>query len=78
MAKYLASTIGMAAFKLANPDRVKDEDAAQLAGVESSMSSYEAMVKEQPKVRNAFMDDLLAKRVDGSLAKYVAENNCKK
>lgn len=71
-------TIGMAAYKLANADKVKDEDAAQLAGIESSMSSYEAMVKEQPKAGNAFMDDLLAKRVDGSLAKYVAENNCKK
>src|SRR5262252_2900507 len=28
-------TIGMAAFKLSNPDRAKDEDAAQLAGIES-------------------------------------------
>lgn len=70
-------TIGMAAFKLANPDRAKDEDAAQLAGIQSALTSYDAMVKEQPKAKNSFMDDLLAKRADGSLAKYVAENNCK-
>ena len=70
-------TIGMAAFKLANPDKAKDEDSAQLAGIDSALTSYEAMVKEQPKARNAFMDDLLAKRATGALAQYVAENNCK-
>ena len=70
-------TLGMGAFKLSNPDKVKDEDAAQLAGIESAMKSYEALLAEQPKAKNAFMDDLLAKRSDGTLAKYVAENNCK-
>ena len=70
-------TIGMAAFKLANPDKAKDEQAAQLAGIDSALTSYESMVKEQPKARNAFMDDLLSKRATGALAQYVAENNCK-
>jgi hypothetical protein len=70
-------TLGMAAFKLANPEKAKDEDAAQMAGIESALTSYEAMVKEQPKAKNAFLDDLVAKRGDGSLAKHVAENNCK-
>ena len=70
-------TIGMAAFKRVNPEKAKDEDAAQMAGIESALTSYEAMVKEQPKARNAFLDDLVAKRGDGSLAKHVADNNCK-
>lgn len=70
-------TIGMAAFKLANPDKASNEDVAQLAGIESALTSYEAMIKEQPKAKNSFLDDLVAKRGDGSLAKYVAENNCK-
>jgi len=70
-------TIGMGAYKLANPDKAQDEDAAQQAGVESALISYEAMVTEQPKAKNAFMDDLLAKRGQGSLAAYVKENNCK-
>ena len=70
-------TLGMAAFKLANPEKAKDEDAAQMAGIESALTSYEAMVKEQPKAKNAFLDDLVAKRGDGSLAKHVADNNCK-
>jgi hypothetical protein len=70
-------TFGMGAYKLADPDKAQDEDAAQQAGVESAMTSYEAIVAEQPKAKNAFMDDLLAKRSQGSLAAYVKENNCK-
>jgi hypothetical protein len=70
-------TFGMGAFKLANPDKAQDEDAVQQAGVESAMISYEAIVAEQPKAKNAFMDELLAKRSQGSLAAYVKENNCK-
>ena len=71
-------TIGMAAFKLANPGKAKDEDAAQLAGIESALKSYEAMLNEQPKAKTAYLDGLLEKRADGSWAQYVAENNCKK
>ena len=70
-------TIGMAAFKLSNPDRSKDEDAAQLAGIESALASYQAMAKEQPKAKNVFLDDLVAKQSGGSLASYVVEHNCK-
>jgi hypothetical protein len=67
----------MAAFKLANPEKASDEDAAQLAGVESALISYESIVKEQPTARHAFLDDLVAKRGQGELAKFVTENNCK-
>lgn len=67
----------MAAFKLANPDKAADEEAVQLAGIVSALTSYKWMVKEQPKATNAFLDDLVAKRTAGSLAKHAAENNCK-
>jgi hypothetical protein len=70
-------TIGMAAFKLADSEKAKDENSAQLAGIESTLKSYEAMIKEQPKAKNSFLDSLVARRSDGSLAKYAAENNCK-
>lgn len=69
-------TIGMAAFKLSNPEKAADENAVQQAGIESALISYEAIAKEKPKARDPFMDGLLAKRGDGSLAKYVLENNC--
>lgn len=70
-------TIGMAAFKLANPERAADDDAAQLAGIESAILTYQSMVKTEAKAKNNFMDQLLAKRVDGSLAQFVLDNNCK-
>ena len=70
-------TYGMGAYKLANPEKAQDEDAAQQAGVESALTAYEAIVTEQPKAKNTFMGDLLAKRADGSLAAFVKENNCK-
>ena len=70
-------TIGMAAFKLSNPDKAKDEEAAQLAGIQSTLVAYEAMVAQEPKAKVQFMDDLLSKRADGSLAKFAADNNCK-
>jgi len=71
-------TIGMAAFKLSNPDKASDDGAAQLAGFQSALIVYEAIVAQEPKAKLQFMDDLLAKRADGSLPKYLTENNCKK
>jgi hypothetical protein len=70
-------TIGMAAYKLSNPDKAQDEDGVQLAGVESAIAAYEAIIAEQPKAKNAFMEDLLAKRGQGAFATFVGENNCK-
>jgi hypothetical protein len=70
-------TFGMGTFKLSNPEKAQDEDAAQQAGVDSALISYEAIVAEQPKAKNGFMDDLLAKRSQGSLVAFVKENNCK-
>jgi hypothetical protein len=41
------------------------------------LTTYEAMLKSQPKAQNAFMDDLVAKRSNGTLPAYVLANNCK-
>jgi carboxypeptidase Q len=70
-------TVAMAAFKLANPDKAGDEDAAQLAGIQSMMLAYEAILKAKPKAKNAFMDDLISKRASNTLAEHVKANNCK-
>ena len=70
-------TIGMAAFKLSNPTLANDEELVQLSGVRSALRAYATMAGEQPKAKNEFLDDLLARRADGSLGKFVAQNNCK-
>ncbi len=61
--------IGMAAFKIENPDKAADEDAAQLAGVQSFLRAYEAMVAAKPKAKYNKMDDLIAMRDKGELTK---------
>lgn len=69
---------GMAVFKLENPDKKTDEHAAQLAGLESMLRAYEAMVAENEKAKNAELDALLAKRGNGELAALVEAANCGK
>ena len=66
--------IGMAAFKLTNAG--KDEASAQLAGYESALISYEAILKAKPKAKNSFMDELLTMRSEGTLAQF-ATDSCK-
>lgn len=69
-------SMGMAAFKLANPDKANDENSAQLAGMESMLKAYENMVKEKPKAKFQALDDLVAKRDKGELKKLVEDAKC--
>jgi hypothetical protein len=70
--------IGMGAFKLNNADKASDDGAAQVAGVESALTAYQAILAQQPKATNPLMNDLLTKRSDGTLATYVKEHSCQK
>ncbi|HEX8738402.1 MAG TPA: hypothetical protein VF721_23930 [Pyrinomonadaceae bacterium] len=69
---------GIAAFKLENPDKKDDEKAAQLAGLESMLRAYEAMVSANEKAKNAELDALLVKRGNGELKAMVDAANCEK
>lgn len=69
-------SIGMAAFKLSQPDKAKDENAAQLAGMESMLKAYENMVKEKPKAKFQALDDLIMKRDKGELKSLVENAKC--
>lgn len=73
---FSQNMFGMAVFKIENPDKKDDEKAAQLAGIESVLKVYEAMVKQNQKAKFAAADELLAKRTDSTLAKFVADNGC--
>jgi hypothetical protein len=68
--------LGMGAFKLENPDQKDDEIAAQVAGLESMLKAYEAMVVAKPKAKNDEMDTLLAKRDSGELKAMVENTDC--
>jgi len=72
-----AYTVGMAAFKLENPGKASDENAAQLAGLETALKTYEAILKEKPK-QSELIDALLVKRNNGELAALVKTADCGK
>ena len=69
-------SMGMAAYKLSNSDTNKNENAAQLAGMESMLKTYENMVKEKPKAKFQALDDLVAKRNKGELKTFVVNAKC--
>lgn len=75
MAQY---AIAMTAFKLENPNKASDENAAQLAGLESALKVYAILVKDNPKGKADAVDALVAKRDRGELAAYVAAADCGK
>lgn len=68
-------TMGMAAFKLSNPNN-KDDNAAQVAGIESALKSYESILKTKPKTKYASIDDLISKRDKGELKLLVESAKC--
>jgi hypothetical protein len=73
-----AYMIGMAAYKIQNPENAADENAAQLAGIELSLRVYEALVKEKPKTKFEPIEALIVKRNNGELAALIAAAECGK
>lgn len=74
----LQFTFGTAVFKLENPDQKEDESAAQFAGMESMLRTYEKMVAENEKAKSPGMDELITKRDNGELKTLVEGANCGK
>jgi len=62
-----------AAFKLEQPDNLRNDTGAYIAGVEGALRVYERLVKSVPDAKLAFLDDLVAKRDRGELADHVAK-----
>lgn len=69
-------TFGQAVFKLENADKKDDEAAAQLAGIESMLRTYEKIVIENDKARNTELDGLVAKQKSGELKAIVDSKKC--
>jgi hypothetical protein len=69
-------TLGMAGFKLQNPAKKSDGRAAHLAGVESVLKTYEAIVKVKPKAKSEAIDSLIAKQNKGQVENAVIAIDC--
>jgi hypothetical membrane protein len=70
-----------AAFKLEDPDHLRNDTGAYIAGVEGALRTYEMLMKSVPDAQLAFLDDLVAKRDRGELADHVvklAKEKCKR
>jgi len=65
------ATFGSAAYIIEHPDKAGDLDAQFLAGVESALKAYSAIVKSEPQAKSKALDDLLEKQKQGKLADFV-------
>ena len=61
------------AFMIEHPDQAGDQVAVQTAGMVGALIVYEVFAKAQPDARLPFLDDLLKRRDEGSLASYMKE-----
>ncbi len=67
------ATFGEAVFIIEHPDKKSDTTAQFLAGVESALKAYSAIVKTEPSARSKALDDLLEKQKQGKLADFVRD-----
>ena len=66
-----AAFMGQAAFVLENPDKKNDLQAEFQAGVEAALNVYAALVKSNPKDREPYLEELIARREAGTLTQFV-------
>src|SRR4051794_26794041 len=57
-----ANMMSMASFIIQNPDKAKDNKALWKAGQEGLLKAYEMLVKQTPKAKNDFYENLLQQR----------------
>lgn len=62
---------GNVAYQIEHPNE-KDRNRLQVAGVESMLKSYSALLAEDPQARIPYLDGLLAERKKGTLAQHMA------
>ena len=69
-----------AAFLIEKPDKAKDDLAIQTAGVNGSLKVYERILKDHPNARSKTLDEIIARRDNGTLQGYLQEavERCKK
>jgi len=67
----LQTLISSAAFMFANPEKAQDQDNVYVAGLLGSLRTYESILKQHADAQFKFLDELIRKRDEGELGKYV-------
>jgi hypothetical protein len=72
------ATFGSAAYIIEHQDKAGDTAAQFVAGVESALKAYSAIVKSEPQAKSRALDNLLEKQKQGKLADFVhaASKSC--
>jgi hypothetical protein len=65
--------LGMAAFIIEHPNQTTDLNAQYLAGVESALKVYSAILKVRPSAKSEDLDELLDLQAQGKLDQTVRE-----
>lgn len=65
--------LGMGAYQLEHPQKVADNRAQYVAGVESALKAYSAILKSKPEAKSRGLDELLSKQQEGQLTDFVRD-----
>jgi hypothetical protein len=69
------ATFGSAAYIIEHPDKASDTSSQYVAGVESALKAYSALVKSDPGAKSKALDGLLEKQKQGKLADFVRDSS---
>jgi hypothetical protein len=67
------ATFAEAVFIIEHPEKKSDTTAQYLAGVESALKAYTAILKSEPSAKSKALDDLLEKQKQGKLGDFVRD-----
>ncbi|HVJ62819.1 MAG TPA: hypothetical protein VM555_08915, partial [Tahibacter sp.] len=71
-AELLAQQLfGNVAYQIAHPSGLKDEITLQMAGIESALRTYQALIAHDPTAHVAYLDTLLEKQRAGALNAFM-------
>ncbi len=69
------ATFGQAAYIIEHPDKKGDTTSQYIAGVESALKAYSAIVKTDATAKSKALDDLLEKQKQGKLGDFVRDSS---
>lgn len=65
--------LAMGAYLVDHPQKAADTVSQYLAGTESALRAYKAILKAKPQAKSRSMDELVAKEAEGQLADFVRD-----
>ena len=74
---FAGIVLAQTAFAIQNPTAKANSREAYLAGINGALHVYELLLKERPKDRQPYLDDLVQKREAGTLPQFVEERAAK-